>query len=151
MAMLFTKGNRMRMRTCLSVFVACLVLLIADGWTPVDLSGAEESDEATAHVVIRGRQFLPQRTVLHQGRKTRLVFQNQDSELHTFAPVKLFTRQSVTVAGNGAPEFGPDGLLRVIIPPDGRAEVSFTPANPGAYRYICDMPGHEMNAVIVIE
>jgi uncharacterized cupredoxin-like copper-binding protein len=108
-------------------------------------------DEDRAPVVIQGRQFKPDRTLLHQGRKARLVFTNLDSELHTFAPSGLFAGERFTIAGNGAPEFGPEGLKRVIIPPDGVAEISFTPTNRGQYRYICDMPGHQMSALIIVE
>jgi hypothetical protein len=55
------------------------------------------------------------------------------------------------VGGNGAPEFGPHGLNRVIIPPEGLVEIQFTPARTGTFSYLCDMPGHEMRAVIVVE
>jgi uncharacterized cupredoxin-like copper-binding protein len=58
---------------------------------------------------------------------------------------------SFNISGNGAPEFGPEGLKRVIIPPDGSAEISFTPTVPGEYRYMCDMPGHQMSALIIVE
>ncbi len=85
------------------------------------------------------------------GQKTKLVFKNQDSELHTFAPLGLFTRQSFNISGNGAPEFSAEGLKRVIIPADGLVEIRFTPAMPGAYRYICDMPGHHMSAMLLVE
>ena len=39
-------------------------------------------DEETARVVMRGRAFIPARTILHQDRKTRLVFQNPDDRDH---------------------------------------------------------------------
>ena len=108
-------------------------------------------DEETVEVLMQGRAFMPARTIVHQHRRTRLVFWNQDSELHAFAPTGLFTGASFHVSGNGAPEFGPDGLKRVIVPAEGRAEIHFTPAKPGEYRYLCDMPGHEMNGIIVVE
>lgn len=118
---------------------------------PVAVTGADLPLDETATVIIHGRQFTPARTLLHQGRKTTLVFKNQDSELHAVVPFGLFLGISLNVSGNGAPEFGPDGFKRVIIPPDGLAEIRFTPTTPGEYRYLCDMPGHEMQAVIVVE
>jgi plastocyanin len=108
-------------------------------------------DEDRATVLIQGRQFTPERTTLRHGRKARLVFSNLDSELHTFAPSGLLAVGSFNISGNGAPEFGPEGLKRVIIPPDGSAEISFTPTVPGEYRYMCDMPGHQMSALIIVE
>ena len=112
---------------------------------------ADPSAESTRTVVIQGRQFQPDKTVLHQGQKTLLVFKNQDSELHTFAPSGLFAGESFNVGGNGAPEFGPEGFKRIILPADGMAEIRFTPSRSGAYRYVCDMPGHQMSGVIVVE
>ena len=63
----------------------------------------------------------------------------------------LFLHPDISLGGNGAPEFGPDGLNRVIIPPEGLIEIQFTPASPGTFSYRCDMPGHNMQAVIVVE
>lgn len=135
----------------LSVIVLGSLLFIASGLVPLVAKGADLSGDEVVSVVIQGRQFKPNRTVLHQGQKTRLVLTNRDSELHAFVPFGLFVGESFNVSGNGAPEFGPEGLKRVIIPADGFAEIRFTPTKPGEYRYICDMPGHEMNGVIVVE
>lgn len=134
----------------LHLIIVCLFVLLAGRESSV-ATGAELPDEETAHVVMQGREFIPNRTILHQGHKTRLVFQNHDSELHAFAPLGLFTGVSFNVSGNGAPEFGPDGLKRIIIPADGMAEIRFIPTKPGEYPYVCDMPGHEMKAMIVVE
>jgi uncharacterized cupredoxin-like copper-binding protein len=128
-----------------------LILLTTGGLCTSEALGADQPSEETVIVVIQGRQFKPERTVLHQGHKTRLVFKNQDSELHAMVPIGLFSGESLNVAGNGAPEFGPEGLKRVLIPPDGIAEIHFTPNKPGEYRYLCDMPGHEMKGLIVVE
>jgi uncharacterized cupredoxin-like copper-binding protein len=113
--------------------------------------GADLELEETVTVIMQGRQFHPDRTVLHQERKTRLVFKNQDSELHAVVPFGLFVGISLNISGNGAPEFGGEGFKRVIIPPDGIAEIHFTPTKSGEYRYLCDMPGHDMKGVIVVE
>lgn len=129
----------------------CWLMLAAGCVVPCSAHSADAAGEATETVVIRGRQFQPETIVLHQGKKTVLVFQNLDSELHTFAPVGLLVGESFTVAGNGAPEFGPDGFKRVILPADGKAEIRFTPSRPGEYRYVCDMPGHQMSGVIIVE
>ncbi len=135
----------------LRVSVLCSLLFAASGLATCLALGADVPTEETSVVVIQGRQFKPERTVLHQGHKTRLVFKNHDSEIHAVVPIGLFPGESLTVAGNGAPEFGPEGLKRVLIPADGVAEIYFTPTKSGEYRYLCDMPGHEMNAVITVE
>jgi len=127
------------------------LLAAAAAFTSPVASGAELPVEETAVVVIQGRQFKPDRTILHQGIKTKLVFENRDSELHAVVPFGLFTGESLSISGNGAPEFGPEGFKRIVIPPEGIAEIRFTPTKPGEHRYLCDMPGHEMSAVLVVE
>lgn len=128
-----------------------LFLILSAGWNVVSAPGADLPPDETATVIVQGRQFRPPRTVLHQGRRTTLIFKNQDSELHAVVPLGLFEGASLNVSGNGAPEFGPEGFKRVIIPPDGLAEIRFIPTKTGTYRYLCDMPGHEMEAVIEVE
>lgn len=115
------------------------------------LALSDISPEEQITVMIQARAFEPGTVTLHAGRKTRLVFHNQDAELHAFVPVGLFTGISINVSGNGAPEFGPDGFKRVIIPSGGQAEFRFVPEQPGVYPFFCDMPGHEMRAAIVVE
>ena len=102
-------------------------------------------------VEIRGREFTPNRIVLRTGQNTTLQFRNLDTELHTVVAKELFLGVSLNVGGNGAPEFGPHGLNRVIIPPEGLIEIQFTPTRSGTFSYRCDMPGHDMQAVIVVE
>lgn len=102
-------------------------------------------------VEIRSRAFIPQQIHLHQGRKTVLRFRNHDTELHTVVAKEFFFGVDFDVGGNGAPEYGPDGLKRVIIPPEGLVEFQFTPARTGTFSYLCDMPGHNMQAVMVVE
>ena len=110
-----------------------------------------EIDAESITVEIRGRAFIPDRVILHRGRKTALRFHNQDAELHAVVAKELFLGSNLNVSGNGAPEFGPHGLTRVIIPPDGLAEIQFTPAGAGIFPYRCDMPGHDMQAMLVVE
>ncbi|HYM38089.1 MAG TPA: cupredoxin domain-containing protein [Nitrospiraceae bacterium] len=102
-------------------------------------------------VRIRDRKFMPATVLVHAGRKTKLVFHNQDAELHAFVPGTLFNGISLNVAGNGAPEFGDQGFRKVIIPGEGIVELRFVLTQPGRYPFICDMPGHEMRATIVVE
>lgn len=127
------------------------ILWLAPAEAPQALAQTDASDQTTLTINIRGRQFQPDRIVLLQGRRTVLQLKNHDSELHTFAPSGLFAGESLNVSGNGAPEFGSQGLKRVIIPSEGLVEIRFVPTHPGEYRYRCDMPGHEMSGVIVVE
>jgi plastocyanin len=110
-----------------------------------------EVEVETVTVDIRSRMFIPQHVHIHHARKTVLRFLNHDTELHTVAAKEFFFGVDFDVGGNGAPEFGPDGLKRVIIPPEGMTEFRFTPARTGTFSYLCDMPGHNMQAVIVVE
>jgi uncharacterized cupredoxin-like copper-binding protein len=139
------------MSVSVRVHALCLILVVTSALPILMARGADLTVEETATVIIQGRQFTPDRTVLHYGQKTKLVFKNQDSELHAVVPFGLFAGESLNISGNGAPEFGAEGFKRVIIPPDGIAEIHFTPTKPGEHRYLCDMPGHEMKAVIVVE
>ncbi len=129
----------------------CLAIIGFVSSAPSGRAGADSGQDQPVVVEIRSRQFLPDRVVLQSGRKTALVFHNQDSELHAFVPVGLFAGVNVNIAGNGAPEFDAHGFKRVIIPPDGRAEIRFVPDRPGEYAFFCDMPGHEMRATIVVQ
>ena len=107
--------------------------------------------EQTVEVTIVARKFEPSVVTLEAGRKSALIFHNKDAELHAFVAPDLLKGVNLNVGGNGAPEFGPEGLKRVIIPSLGHAEIRFIPERPGRYSYFCDMPGHEMKATIVVQ
>lgn len=132
-------------RACGPAVCLGLVLMVAPG-----LAADVEPDERVA-ITMQSRQFIPPSIIVHAGRKTTLLLDNEDVELHAFVPIGLFTGVSVSIAGNGAPQFDPDGLKKVIIPSHGRAEISFTPETRGVFPFFCDMPGHEMRAAIRVE
>ena len=119
--------------------------------SPPVLSPNDLGSEEEVLVRMHGRKFIPSTVRVHAGRKTRLVFRNEDAELHAFVPGALFDGISVSVEGNGAPEFGEQGFRKVIVPGDGVAELHFALPQPGSFPFICDMPGHEMRATIVVE
>ncbi|MGH7260888.1 MAG: cupredoxin domain-containing protein [Nitrospiraceae bacterium] len=119
--------------------------------SPPALSPNDLVPEEEVLVRMHGRKFMPSTVRVHTGRKTKLVFKNQDAELHVFVPGTLFNGISLSVEGNGAPEFGEQGFRKVIIPGDGVAELRFILEQPGRYPFICDMPGHEMRGTIVVE
>lgn len=124
-----------------------LALLLA---TPAIALPTEVEVESVT-VEIRSRLFIPQHVHLHHDRKTVLRFRSHDTELHTVVAKELFLSADLNIGGNGAPEFGPNGLKRVIIPAEGLIEFQFTPARTGTFSYLCDMPGHNMQAVIVVD
>ena len=130
-----------------TVWLICLALMLA---TPTHVLPTEIELESIT-VDIRGRMFIPNHVLLHHDRQTALRFRNHDTELHTVVAKELFFGVDLNVGGNGAPEFGPDGLKRVIIPAEGLIEFQFTPARTGTFSYLCDMPGHNMQALIVVE
>jgi uncharacterized cupredoxin-like copper-binding protein len=109
------------------------------------------TDPHVVTVDIQSRVFIPHRAILSHGQPTVLVIRNHDSELHAFVPSELFVGANLNVTGNSAPEFGPEGFKRAIIPPEGLVEIHFTPERIGEFSYICDMPGHQMAATIVVE
>jgi len=119
--------------------------------SPPVLLPNDEAPEEEVVVRMRGRKFIPPTVRIHANQKTKLVLQNQDVELHAFVPGTLFDGVSLNVAGNGAPEFGELGFRKVIVPGEGVAELRFILRQPGRYPFICDMPGHEMRATIVVE
>ncbi len=128
-----------------------LLFIASSGFVAPAVLGADPPAEETSLVVIQGRQFNPDHSVLHRGRRTTLLFKNEDAELHAVVPFGLFAGMNPSISGNSAVEFEGEGFKRVIIPPDGTAAFHFTPALPGEYRYVCDMPGHDMRAMIVVE
>lgn len=102
-------------------------------------------------VNIKTRQFDPPTLSLQSGEKVRLILRNQDVELHAFVPLSLFQNATLQVSGNGAPEFGPQGLLRILLPSKGQTEILFVPERPGNYPFLCDLPGHIMSGKIVVQ
>ena len=124
------------------------IIVYALSLCPVPLMAAEAQ---VVTVDIRSRVFLPHRLIITYGQPTVLAIKNHDAELHAFVPSELLSGVNLNVTGNGAPEFGPQGFKRGIIPPDGVMEIHFTPERRGEFSYICDMPGHQMNATIMVE
>ena len=98
----------------------------------------------------RARTFIPQTVFLKMGKPVVLVIENEDAELHAFVPLLLFQGINVQVTGNGAPEFNETGLARILIPPKGHADIRFTPRAAGHFFYLCDLPGHQMRAEIIV-
>ena len=124
-------------------------VLAAEAVPPAVVSAAP--GEQTIVVNILARQFDPSVVTVRAGERAALIFKNKDAELHAFVPLDLLKGVNLNVSGNGAPEFGPEGFKRVIIPSLGQAEIRFIPEHPGRYSYLCDMPGHEMKATIVVQ
>jgi plastocyanin len=102
-------------------------------------------------VNIKTRQFEPATVYLQSGEKIRLILRNQDVELHAFVPISLFQNATLHVSGNGAPEFGSQGLLRILLPSKGQTEILFVPQRPGHYPFLCDLPGHVMSGTVVVQ
>jgi uncharacterized cupredoxin-like copper-binding protein len=127
--------------------VSCLVFAGTAWWPAVSMGQQEES---VITIDMQGRRFMPPEVVLPVGTKVRLVLLNHDSELHAFVPGTLFAGMNMNVSGNGFPEFTDAGFRRLIVPPDGRAEIGFIPARAGEYPFSCDMPGHDMKGMIFV-
>jgi uncharacterized cupredoxin-like copper-binding protein len=113
------------------------------------LNPAADAADAV-EIIASKRTFTPEVVTLRVGRPATLVIRNEDEDLHAFVPLLLFQRTNVQVSGNGAPEFNEAGFVRVLIPPRGRAELLFIPRTSGTFFYICDLPGHNMRAEIIV-
>ena len=115
------------------------------------LAASDSQHETQVVVHIQTREFRPDRISIRTGEKIRLIFRNEDAELHAFVPVGLFMNTTLNLTGNGAPQFGPDGLLRVLLPSNGQTEILFIAERPGQYPFFCDLPGHVMRGTIVVQ
>lgn len=115
----------------------------------LSLSGPEKETQVT--IEIKNRKFIPETVTLSPDKKTRLIIKNGDAELHAFVPVGLLTNTHLNLSGNGAPQFGKDGLLRVLLPSRGQTDIVFFPSRPGTFPYLCDLPGHVMHGNIVVQ
>ncbi|MEK6603704.1 MAG: cupredoxin domain-containing protein [Nitrospirota bacterium] len=112
---------------------------------------AADALPSAVEIIASKRTFTPETITLKLGRPAALIVRNEDEDLHAFVPLLLFQRTNVQVSGNGAPEFNEAGFVRVLIPPRGKAELRFIPRTSGTFVYICDLPGHNMRAVIIVE
>ena len=115
------------------------------------LAASDSQHETEVVVHIKTREFRPDKISLRTGEKIRLIFRNEDAELHAFVPVGIFLNTTLNLTGNGAPQFGPDGLLRVLLPSNGQTEILFIADRPGQYPFFCDLPGHVMRGTIVVQ
>ncbi len=121
------------------------------GGTETSLAPSKNSPEHTVLISIKTRNFRPDHIRIPLGEKTRLILKNLDSELHAFLPVGLLTNTHINLQGNGAPQFGKSGLVRVLLPSRGHTEIVFVPSKPGTYPFFCDLPGHVMRGNIVVQ
>lgn len=128
---------------------ACLLAFLL-GWSS-PFTEAADAPPDTVEIVASKRTFAPETVTLRLGRPAILIIRNEDEDLHAFVPLLLFQRTNVQVRGNGAPEFNETGFARVLIPPHGKAELRFIPKTSGTFFYICDLPGHNMRAEIVVQ
>ena len=140
------------------VLVGSVVGLIAIGVVPqivrasssfVEEAVASKAQDIIVH--IENRRFIPHFIRLRVGQQIRLVFKNDDVELHAFVPTDLLKRTNVQVEGNGAPQFDGQGFRRVLVPSNGQTELTFSPKHEGSFPFFCDLPGHVMNGTIVVE
>ena len=124
-----------------------------NGWASTAINEEENSKNYEQQVIvhIENRRFLPQLIHLRVGQPTRLILLNDDAELHAFVPTDLLAQTNVQVGGNGAPQFDDHGFRRVLVPSSGQVELIFSPKHVGSYPFFCDLPGHIMNGIVVVD
>lgn len=86
---------------------------------------------ANSTIDIHARQFEPSPVSVAAGRDVQLILRHHDAELHAFVPVRLLENLPLHIEGNGAPQFGRKGLVRILIPSGGHAVIRFTPVTAG--------------------
>jgi len=95
----------------LQMLVCSVVGLIAIGgapsvvWASALLNGNEAVAGTTQHIIvhIENRRFVPHLIRLRVGQHTRLVFKNDDVELHAFVPTDLLAKTTKAVIKNPIP------------------------------------------------
>lgn len=112
--------NRSLASTIVALSIAGLWLHGGQALVPASELGLN-TQAVRVDITIKARQFHPSPVSLPVGQQAVLIFNNQDVKLHAFVP-QHFERVPVQVDGNGAPEFGEKGLVRVLIPSGGREE-----------------------------
>lgn len=125
---------------------ALLLLILAEGVTPSEATDGPQE----VRIKIRARAFRPAQVTVRVDSPVRLVFENEDVEIHAFVPEGLFGNVPVQVDGSGAPFYRRGVLVRLLIGGGAQVEVQFTPHRSGLYRYECDMPGHQMFGHILV-
>lgn len=130
-----------------AISFALLVFVSRSSWA----DAVRNADPEVVEVTIRAREFRPSTVMIPVNREVLLVFENQDVELHAFVPSTFLDDIPLHIDGNGAAQFGEHGLVRILIPSGGRAELRFTLQRAGLYDYRCDLPGHQMRAHIRVE
>ena len=130
-----------------------LAVLWLHGGQSLVLASEPEVDTQAIRVdiTIKARRFHPSPVSVPVGRPIMLVFHNEDVELHAFVPQQFLEHAPVHIDGNGAPQFGEKGFERVLIPSGGSEEIHFVPTAVGTFEYRCDLPGHQMIGMIVVE
>lgn len=147
--MVMTSPRASRWQTLAAASSGFIFMLLPHAWALID--PVQDSDPVIVEVTIRGREFLPSTVVIPVNHAVLLSFANHDAELHAFAPSALLDDVPLHIDGNGAAQFGEHGLVRILIPSEGRAELRFTPQQAGLYDYRCDLPGHQMRAHIRVK
>jgi uncharacterized cupredoxin-like copper-binding protein len=143
--------------TALRCALCCLLLMMVSAVMPCMWKANatqfifEAASDAKFEIIAKKRSFTPAILALPLKKPVTLVIMNDDAELHAFVPLLLFEGSNVMVTGNSAPEFNETGFARVLIPPDGKAEIRFVPQRAGTFFYICDLPGHNMRGEIVVQ
>ena len=152
---MYTRFNHKRLKRLVGMVTVSFVFIVGGNGTFFGFApsfSAPNPQQATEVIIdVKTRTFQPDMISLQLGEKIRFVLRNKDAELHAFVPVGIFLDTTLNVSGNGAPQFGKEGLLRVLLPSTGQTEILFTPKKAGNYPFFCDLPGHVMRGTIVVQ
>lgn len=112
--------------------------------TTSQLSNSQNHQHTRNNVMITADEysFSPIQTPLSVGEKITLTLNNQGKLEHHFEIVGLEVDMNEKHSGLHD-DIELSNTVHLHSKPGEKAELSFTPLNPGSYRYSCSVPGHE--------
>lgn len=123
----------------LSVLIAGLaVAIVAAGCSSTGSSAPAKTLELTA----KDTAFATKEITVEKGKPVKLVFTNQDSQLHDFSVDKIPVKAKAE-HGDGHDMGAKKPDLHVSADAGKTGEVEFTPTQAGTYTFYCTVPGHK--------
>ena len=133
-----------------SVITGALLLAACGGTLP----------PATISIWVDSDGFSPARVEAPAGKPVSIVVRNLDTQEHQWAIQTLpmvVQGKADPMAGHNMAGMSDAGMgstppqLHIVAPVGEQAELTFTPAQRGEYPFLCILPGHSEQGVLVVE